>query len=188
MSAAAHPTKDDVLDAFAMESEQGRSTLERYLQTYPQFAKELIELSREIMRTISDDDDPLSPAEITAIDEAWIRYSSSEIRDPLALLTPNELRQIAEMLGIPRQVMTAFREHKVILSTVPRGFLARFAEAAKCSLDILTTALSLPKDAVGRAYKADQKPNDAGQISFERLLKDAQVPEDRLKKLMSEVD
>ena len=39
------------LDAFAVESDQGSETLVRYLQQYPQYAEELVDLSRELSRT-----------------------------------------------------------------------------------------------------------------------------------------
>ena len=42
------PNREDVLDALAMEQECDRETLERYLRDYPEFAVELIDLSREL--------------------------------------------------------------------------------------------------------------------------------------------
>jgi len=56
------------------------------------------------------------------------------------LSTP-ELRDVAKRLDVPRQVITAFRERRVILSTVPRRFLARLAEAVNSSIEILIEAL-----------------------------------------------
>ena len=51
--AATRPSRESVLDAFAVESEPGRSTLERYLRLYPEYAGELIDLSRELSREVS---------------------------------------------------------------------------------------------------------------------------------------
>ena len=40
------PSRQDVLDAFAVEPHTGRATLERYLRDYPELATELLDLSR----------------------------------------------------------------------------------------------------------------------------------------------
>jgi len=51
MSAAdERPSLESVLDAFAVESEPDRLTLERYLRLFPEYANELIELSCELSR------------------------------------------------------------------------------------------------------------------------------------------
>jgi hypothetical protein len=50
--AGGSPSRESVLDAFAIESEPGRSTLERYLRLYPEYAGELIDLSRAQSRSL----------------------------------------------------------------------------------------------------------------------------------------
>ena len=49
---ASAPSREDVLDAFAVEPNHERNTLERYLRDYPQYAAELVDLSRELSRVI----------------------------------------------------------------------------------------------------------------------------------------
>jgi hypothetical protein len=51
--AGERPSREAVLDAFAVESEPDRSTLERYLRLYPEYAAELVDLSRELSRETS---------------------------------------------------------------------------------------------------------------------------------------
>lgn len=74
------------------------------------------------------------------------------------------------------------------LSTVPRRFLARLAEATNSSLDQLVDILSSPRSSeFARSYKSDQKPMASGGVSFEQVLIDAGVPEEKRAQLMSEV-
>ena len=184
------PSKHDVLDAFAVEVDPGRETLERYLRTYPQYASELVDLSRELARQYPPDETPLSGEDQAKIDAAWLRHAAAApvaIADPFAALSVQELRDVAKRLGVPRQVLTAFRNRRVQLSTVPRRFLARLAEATNSSLDHLVDALSSPRSSeFARSYKADEKPIASESVSFEQVLIDAGVPEGKRAQLMSE--
>lgn len=188
--AADHPSKHDVLDAFAVEPDPGRETLERYLRTYPQYASELVELSRELTRRYPPDETPLSAEDQAKIDAAWLRHAAAApaaIADPFAALSVQELRGVAKRLDVPRQVLTAFRNRRVQLSTVPRRFLARLAEATNSSLDQLVDALSSPRSSeFARSYKSDQKPTASDAVNFEQVLIDAGVPEEKRAQLMSE--
>ena len=187
--ATPQPSKEDVLDALAVEQNPGRKTLERYLRAYPQFAAELIDLSRELAREIPEDSTSLSSADQAMIDAAWRRHAeAAAAADPLARLSTPELRDVAKRLDVPRQVITAFRERRVILSTVPRRFLARLAEAVNSSIEILIEALSQPSSGLLRSYKAESKPGGEEAVSFERVLKDAGVSDEKRAQLMSDGD
>ena len=189
-SGASKPVREDVLDAFAVEPVHDRPTLERYLRDYPQFASELVELSREVSRVIEHDESPLAARDEALIEEAWHTYSALETKsakDPLADLSVPDLREVAQTLGVPRQVITAFRERRVKVETVPKSFLAAFARALSCSTDLLAKALSSPPVSVlARSYKADAKPSAGSAVSFEQLLIDAGVPETRRTELLDE--
>lgn len=184
------PSKHDVLDAFAVEPDPGRETLERYLRTYPQYASELVDLSRELALRYPPDEAPPSAEDQAKIDAAWVRHAAAApaaIADPFAALSVQELRDAAERLDVPRQVVTAIRNRRVRLSTVPRRFLARLAEAINSSLDQLVGALSSPwSPEFARSYKSDRKPVPSEAVSFEQALIDAGVPEDKRAQLMSE--
>ena len=47
---ASTPSCSDVLDAFAVESNHDRSTLEHYLRQFPQYAIEIANFSSEISK------------------------------------------------------------------------------------------------------------------------------------------
>jgi hypothetical protein len=179
-----------VLDAFAVESEPGRSTLERYLRLYPEYAGELIDLSRELSRETCDDAAPLSGADQALIDAAWSQHAAASLAaaDPFAALTVDDWRAVARGLDVPRQVVTALRERRVSLVSIPRRFLQRFAEAAGSSVAQLEASWGQSQLADVRSYKADSKPTAGEQVSFEQVLIDAGVPAEKRVQLLAETD
>ena len=188
------PSREDVLDAFSVEPRSDRETLERYLRSYPDYAEDLVDLAQELSRDLREDEAPLSVEDRTLIDAAWRRYSADTttkfVAAPLVALSTADLREVARRLDVPRQIITAFRERRVILASVPQPFLARLAQAVNSSVDKLTALWSEsgPTPAAARSYKAEVKPIAAEPVSFEQLLVDAGVPEERRAELMADVD
>lgn len=183
--------REDVLDAFAVENDTGPGTLARYLRDYPQFARELIDLGRELRRDVCEDVEPLSEQERKMIEAAWRHHAEAATRtamvDPFAALSAPELREAAKRLDLPRQVLTAFRERRVLVETVPRHFLRQLAEAIHSTLDDLTASLSAPSGlTLARSYKADRQPTTSAAVSFEQILIEAGVPDDRRAALLLE--
>jgi hypothetical protein len=180
-----------VLDAFAVESEPGRSTLERYLRLYPEYAGELIDLSRELSREACEDAPPLSAADQALIDAAWSQHAKAvpaAAADPFAVLTVDDWRAVAQRLDVPRQVVTALRERRVSLVSIPRRFLAMLAEAMRSPVAQLESSWGSAQLAGARSYKADGKPVAGEQVTFEQVLIDAGVSAERRAQLLAEAD
>lgn len=188
------PAREDVLHAFAVEPNPSSETLERYLRAYPELAAEFVDLARELSRPVPQDGAPLSAEDAARVDAAWLRHRAvvapgasaapsaapSEVRspavDPFASLAIDDLRRVAGELGVPRQVVTAFRERRVDVASVPRAFLARLASVLHSTREAITAALSEPAAlSPGWSYKADAKPVVEARIPFERLLREAGV-------------
>lgn len=189
--AGERPSRESVLDAFAVENELGRSTLERYLRLYPEYAGELIDLSRELSREVCDDTAPLPPADQALIDAAWLQHAKAvpgATADPFAALTVDDWRTVAQRLDVPRQVVTALRERRIALVSMPRRFLAMLAEAMRSSVAQLESSWGSAQLAGGRSYKADDKPTAGEQVTFEQVLIDAGVPADKRARLLAEAD
>lgn len=188
-SAPNNPSLEEVLDSFAVEPQHDRATLERYLREFPEHTAELIDLSRELSRQIAEEEGELSPMAKALIDTAWQVHSvapQGAVADPLADLSPDELRSLAQTLDVPRQVVTAFRERRVLLGSVPRRFMERFAAAVQSSVEDFVSVLTLRSaPRVQRSFKADTKPVQAEAVTFERLLRDAGVPAAKRQELMS---
>lgn len=188
MPADSRPSREDVLYAFAVEPTSGRDTLERYLRDYPEYTAELIDLSFELSREVCEDETALSNEDQALIDRAWQRYVEAapekEI-DPFATLSVAEQREIAQHLDVPRQVITAFREHRVEPTSVPLPFLKRLAAALNSTVEILISALGrLPEGDLARSYKADGRPGTHTQVNFEQILIEANVSPDKRALLM----
>ena len=141
---------------------------------------------------VVEDDDPLSTQDQALINTAWRRHLEAaprEVIDPLAALSVAELRDIAKHLNVPRQVITAFRERRVVVASVPRRFLARFAAAVNSTVEVFNSNLASPLGPnLVRSYKADKKPGNGAPVTFERLLVDAGVPEATRTLLMADDD
>jgi hypothetical protein len=81
----------------------------------------------------------------------------------------------------------AFREHRVEPTSVPRPFLERLAAALNSTVEILKNAFALPpKPDLARSYKADARPDDRAQVTFEQILVEAKVPLDKRALLMAD--
>lgn len=190
MTSTQRPSLEDVLSAFAVEDSSNTNVLAQYLKEYPEYAEDLVDLSREIHRPVLDDDAELSAQDRARIEAACQRYAKgapTAVADPLAALSVAEIREVATTLGVKRQVLAVFREHRVIVDSVPRRFLARLAAAAKTTVEHLKNALSVPVTlSAARSYKADSRPEDGGPVTFERLLIDAGYSDEERSALMSE--
>lgn len=188
--AAERPSRESVLDAFAVESDLGRSTLERYLRLYPEYAGELVDLSRELSREVCDDTAPLSAADQALIDGAWTQHAAAmpaATADPFAALTVDDWRAVAQRLDVPRQVVTALRERRVLLVSIPRQFFGRLAEAVSSTVAQLELSWG-PAQLATRSYKADGKPTVGEQVTLEQVLIDAGVPAEKRARLLAEAD
>ncbi|MCL2330274.1 MAG: hypothetical protein FWC56_03130 [Phycisphaerae bacterium] len=190
MNTKSTPSLDDVLSAYALEADNDNATLERYLREYPQFAAELVDLSRELDRPLDMSTAPLDAEERALIAKAWAQFNS--ITDSAVSSSPlawdsEKMKAIASALGVPRQIISAFREGRVILESVPRRFLERMAESFGATYEALRTSLARTPDfATSRSYKADEKPKAPQPVTFEQLLIEACVSPEKRTELLAE--
>ena len=182
------PPCNEVLSAFAVEPRHDPETLRRYLKTYPQYTMEISVLSSELSRKIEQV--PLSEKDKAAIDDAWKKHATAiSVRpdDVFASLPLTKLREVATILDIPQQVIAAFKEHKVVVASIPKRFLARLSAAINKTVEEVTAALAFSDDpACARSFKSEAKPKAVAPVSFERLLIDAEVPAAKRAELMAD--
>jgi len=189
--AGQRPSREAVLDAFAVESVPDRSTLEQYLRLYPEYAAELIDLSRELCREEHDDTTPLTAADRNLLDSAWSRHAAAlptTTTEPFATLTADDWRAVARRLDVPRQVVTALREQRVLLVSIPKRFLQTFADAAGSTIALIEASWGPPEASLARSYKADGKPAIGEQVTLEQVLIEAGVPAEKRARLLAEAD
>lgn len=184
------PSRDDVLMAFAVEDGPSREKLERYLRDFPVYADALIDLSRELSRDPCENDDPLSAGDAALIDAAWENFARAEpqANDPFANLSPSDLRDLSRQLDVPRQVVMALREGRVLVKTVPRRFLARLSTSLRTTIEVIEVHWGCSPQSQVRSYKAEGKPQAIEAVSFERVLVEAGVPKEKRAHLMADVD
>jgi hypothetical protein len=181
---------EEVLDSFAMESDTNGEILGRYLTDYPQFTKELVDLSHEIFRVGLVQDRALTSEDNSRISSAWSVLQASIGRpaaDPLASMTPSTMGELAEALNLPQQVILAFREKRIIPASVHDRFLGRMASLLDASVRSLIDSLAGPQQPLARSHKADEKPSAAGdKQAFEQVLREARVSEEEIIFLLTE--
>jgi hypothetical protein len=189
--AGQRPSREAVLDAFAVESVPDRSTLEQYLRLYPEYAAELVDLSRELCREDRDDTTPLTAADRKLLDAAWARHAAAQptaAADPFAALTADDWRAVARRLDVPRQVVTALRERRVLLISIPKRFLQMFADAAGSTIALVEASWGSPESSLARSYKADSKPTVGEQVTLEQVLIEGGVPAEKRARLLAEAN
>lgn len=182
---------EEVLNSFAMESDHSHSTLERYLLEFPQYAVDIANLSNEIARGAAKERE-LTTKERAIIDEAWKAYSSSPTTvsaNIFSLLSVPELRALSEAVGVKRQIIAAFREQRVIVDSIPKRFLSQLAGAMKVTMEEVKLALTVPLSFSSARYnKSEEKPVVVPPVTFEQLLIESEVPEEKRAELMAEGD
>jgi hypothetical protein len=190
MKSETRPSCDDVLEAFACETETGKATLKKYLGDYPEYAEAIIDFATEMSREIVVRKEPLSARERAMIETGWkkhVKAAPKPVADPFAVLSRAELVKIAELLVVPKQVLTAFRDRTIITASIPKRFAARLAAAIRSDFQTLMAYLATPPVlSAARSRKSGVKPKSVDRKTFEQVLTDAGVaPEDR-KKLMAD--
>lgn len=189
MSAAVQPELEDVLEAFMLDaSEEG--ALAQYLSDYPQFAGALLRLAHEIRRDPPDEDPPLDAGGRAAIEAGWAEIDAAwpaESRNLFAGRSPTEYGRVAAELRVPRQLISAMRDGRILVETVPRGFLRRLAAALGGTLDDLIASLGA-RPALARSYKSEERPAAKQPVPFEVGMVEARVPEERRSEILADVD
>ena len=185
----------DVLLAFSVEPAQDRSTLERYIKLYPQYAVDLIDLLNELRfpgresASITEDE--------SLFQRAWNEFTSvpprSDAAGPSNALFANfrgtEFILLAQTLKIPRSVLIALRDRLVITSSIPEPFFARLIHATGATAQDLVAYLEQPP-IVARAanYKSNDKPEALTKVSFEQLLDNSGLNADQKRDIYKSPD
>ncbi|RWA52296.1 hypothetical protein AU476_18255 [Cupriavidus sp. UYMSc13B] len=114
-----------------------RDEQERLLDAALEFIKDAPEEEfNKLLEESGDDASDLQKRGHSALDAVLRGYIPSQakvapIADPLATMTVPQLRSAAAALGVKRQVLAGFREHRVLVSSVPHRFLAHLASIAE---------------------------------------------------------
>ncbi len=181
-------SREDVLDAFALEADHGQATLERYLRDYPQYSEDLVGLSLEISQPLDFCTAPLdgeSHAKINAVVRKFSEATRSTGSNSNLLIEFKRLRSARG--SIPIQVFSLLRDGQVKIATIPRAVLARIAELIDARVEALCEQLAQARTLgePARSFKSEERPMSPEQISFEEALSDAGVSPEIRSEIMS---
>ncbi|ODT23248.1 MAG: hypothetical protein ABS35_13140 [Kaistia sp. SCN 65-12] len=184
---------EDILLAFVVEQAHDKATLDRYLQLYPHLSGELIDLSLDLRLQ-------RAAGEITTpADETWVEASlaafranspvqaSTAVVDPFANVSSQELVSLRRALDVPSGVIQGFSSRLVDIASVPAWFVDALARGLQSTVDDLRRFMAAPpRLASSVSYKADDAPSaDQKKITFEDLLKQCKVPDERRRQLLA---
>lgn len=195
MTDSRNDSVEEILLAFTVEQAHDNATLDRYLQLYPHLSGELIDLSLDLRLQ-------RATGEIsTPTDEAWVEVSLAAFRatspvqasaaiDPFANVSTQELVSLRRGLDVPSGVIQGFSSRLVDIASVPAWFVDALARGLRSTVDDLRRFMAAPpRLAPGVSYKADDAPSAEQQkITFEDLLKQCKVPDERRQQLLASQD
>jgi hypothetical protein len=123
-----------ILDDYLSEPVQDRTTLERYLLLYPMHADALHDLHFSLLQH----SDGAAIAD-QAVDAAWVDTAVARMRqrldatpkDPFQGLTPAQLTEIREEVGIRAGTLAGFRDRLVDAATVPKRVLQQHGRISR---------------------------------------------------------
>lgn len=193
MTDSRNDSAEEILLAFAVEQAHDKATLDRYLQLYPHLSGELIDLSVDLRLQ-------RATGEITTpADEAWVEASlaafratspvqaSTAVVDPFANVSSQELVSLRRALDVPSGVIQGFSSRLVDIASVPAWFVDALARGLQSTVDDLRRFMAAPpRLASSVSYKADDAPSaEQKKITFEDLLKQCKVPDERRQQLLA---
>ena len=193
MTDSRNDSAEEILLAFAVEQEHDNATLDRYLQLYPHLSGDLIDLSLDL-RLQRATGETTTPA-----DEAWVEASLAAFRatspvqasaamvDPFVNVSPQELVTLRRALDVPSGVIQGFSSRLVDIASVPAWFVDALACGLRSTVDDLRRFMAAPpRLAPGVSYKADDAPSaEQEKITFEDLLQQCKVPDERRQQLLA---
>jgi hypothetical protein len=77
---------------------------------------------------------------------------------------------------------------RVAIDSISRRTLERLAKHFGATVEVLVDAISGPQTSASRSYKADERPSVGEKVSFERVLRDADVSDEIIADLVAKDD
>lgn len=201
MNTTPKASKSDVLHAFSAEANPNADTLSRYIERYPEFRESLIDLSIELFTAPSFDELPADMEPNDKAKRAWSTFqsklppsdpaaaTSQVIGNPLANLSDQRFRKLANQLNVTRLLLSRLRDCTIHVATIPQRFLLNLSEALAVTVGELQSALDAPPTiSSGQRYKAAGKPSAGDKLSFEEAITQSGLSEEQQTALRSMKD
>lgn len=179
--------RNDVLEAFAAEPLRNEATLDRYIQRYPDYALDLVELAF-LSENLVETDEPLTDHDENRIDSAWAHMKqamATACADALRKLT-QRASKVAFETGLPPQVITMARERMIQPDSLTGPFVRCVGGPADIPPELLRAALTGPPRSTARSFSSTVTPRPPEQIPLRRVLEEAKVPRPLMEELLKE--
>jgi len=164
--------RDDVLSDFTVEDEISPATLKAYLQRYPEYAQDLLELFNELSMSDLEAAEASLPLETKAMNAEALRVQ--HVRQSLF---GNGVKEIARELGLPRAFFTGLNASVVHLASMPTGLLKTLAKTLDVNIQDVISGMQ-QGDGQSVAMKSDAKPGAGVPIEFKDHVDDADLTEE----------
>lgn len=187
-------SREQVLYEFALEDLQDNSIIDRYLEQYPEFAEDLLELLHEsrfsLVETVSINDDMYEDKKQESALAAFLASTppSTTVVDLFEpFKTGAAFAQLARSLEMPRAVLVSFRDRLVVATSIPARTVARIASELNASIDNLLSYLALPPRELGiLRFKAAEKPSDQEKRTFREIVMSTEMSDDQRELLLKD--
>lgn len=185
-------SEEEVLLAFSVEPDHQHQTLERYLNTYPEYSLALVDLSIEL-KVLNSGDLENSGALNVSVDKEWQLFNNiveqtrnDKLADPLTTATREQFKEIAKALKVNTLFLSRLRDKQIELSTIPNQFIERLAACLEVSVEIVKSFLnSNPTISSAVSFKAEGTPETTNKISFEKAIETSSLTDEQLNELKS---
>ena len=171
------PEFSEELTDFAIELAIDRCTNRIREEEATPTVAELENVSPAVSRALSRFQNCLHSVQTTGVSDSILPTvhgvsQSREAVNPFAYLSRDEYRSIAKNLNVNTVFLSKFRDRQVEVTSIPAPFQRRLAAEVDVPIDVLIAHLSAPPVVLhGQLYKADKKPSNQTQQSFEEAVR-----------------
>jgi len=184
------PEFSEELTDFAIDLAIDRCTSRMREEEAAPSVAELENVSPAVSRALSRFQNYLHSVQTTAVSDSVIKTlhavsQSHEAVNPFAHLSRDQYRGVAKNLDVNTVFLSKFRDRQVVPKSIPVAFQRRLAAEVDVPIEILIAHLSAPQGAPhGQLYKADKKPSNQPQQSFEEAVRGSGLDQEQQKALL----
>jgi hypothetical protein len=198
---------DDVLYEFSVVAEEpDAALLDQFARQYPMFAAALTDLAVDIaLDALRRESEALAaePAMSPAVSRAMSRFNNqlfavrqtrtgaqialgASVQNPFTGLSRGEVRALAEGLHSNAVFVLMLRDRQIDPGTMSKNFVSTAANQMNVPIELLAAHFASQPEAMARQhFKADDKPEQGTQVSFEQAVKQSGLTEEQQKYLLS---
>ncbi|MEM7432632.1 MAG: hypothetical protein AAF351_11955 [Pseudomonadota bacterium] len=177
------PSADAVIEAFCMEPTQSTAELRQYIEKYPQYAEDLLDVFHDL---------ELSKLSVNRADSDAVQAPLLDVHQASTFvaeaLSGDRLRTLASNQGLPRDFFVGFRDARIRLGSVPAALVSVLSDVMGVRLRDFVVHLQSPEKEMVTAFRSEQKPEAPRLLEYDAFvsaLELTQAEATRLQELVS---